>query len=152
MIFPINKTNNPDHYQILKTPSLSVIEITAMEREFISSLSETCVGTPHCVGLAANQVWINKDVLPPAIFVAKVYPDPSKCLVCINPVIIKKWGSRKKVIEGCLSKNRGSKLWRHDRIDLEFLDEYGIKQTMSFIGFGAQIIQHEYDHLQGILI
>lgn len=152
MIFPINNTRISDQYTILKTPALSVIEITAMEREFIASLSETCLSYPHCVGLAANQVWIKKDVLPPAIFVAKVLPDSSKCLVCINPLILKKWGSRKKVTEGCLSKNKDSRLWRHDRVDLEFLDEFGIKQSRSLVGFGSQIIQHEYDHLQGILI
>lgn len=152
MIFPINTTKNPDQYKILKTPALPVIEITAIEREFISSLAETCVSFKHCVGLAANQVWINKDVLPPAIFVARVLPDRSKCLVCINPTIIKKWGSRKKVTEGCLSKSRDSRLWRQDRIDLNFLDEFGINQSLSFVGFGAQIIQHECNHLQGILI
>lgn len=151
MIFPINTTKNPDHYQILKTPAAPVIEITQMEREFMTSLEETCRASEHCVGLAANQIWINKDVPPPAIFVAKVFSDGG-CLICVNPVITKKWGSRKKVTEGCLSKNKSSRLWRHDRVDLKFLDIYGLEQSMSFVGFAAQIIQHECDHLQGILI
>lgn len=153
MIFPINKSNKNEHYTILKTPAAFVTDEELKEfQEFIKVLTETCISLPNCVGLAANQVWIKPDEAPPAIFVARILTDRSKCIVCVNPQITKYWGSRKKVTEGCLSKSRESRLWRYDRVNITFLDETGTEHKESHMHFGAQVLQHEYDHLQGILI
>ena len=108
---------------------------------------------PIGVGLAAPQVGKNID-----IFVAKpTFKSPA--YVFINPKIIKREGPEKTLkedkiakLEGCLSlPNIWGDVRRYREISLEYLDESGKKHRRKFSGFLATIIQHEYDHLNGIL-
>lgn len=111
---------------------------------------------PIGVGLAAPQVGKNLQ-----IFITKPTLK-SKISVFINPKIIdsktsaiKKPGARNKKLrklEGCLSlPNIWGEVIRHPQITLEFMDEKGKKQVKTFKGFMAIIVQHETDHLEGIL-
>ncbi len=107
---------------------------------------------PVGVGLAAPQV--GKAL---KIFIAKP-SQKSKISVFINPVITKEENllnidSEKAVkLEGCLSlPNIWGEVKRFDLIHVDFMDEHGQKHSQKFTGFMSVIIQHELDHLNGVL-
>lgn len=112
---------------------------------------------PEGVGLAAPQ--IGKSL---QIFIAKPFPK-GKIKVFINPKIVessklkvikssKKVKKGEKQLEGCLSlKDIWGAVKRSPAITVSYLDEKGKSHEENFTGFLATIIQHEYDHLQGIL-
>ena len=68
-----------------------------------------------------------------------------------NPVILKKSGAF-ETEEGCLSLSGVRKTTRYQDIEVEYQDLDFVKKRQKFTGWTAQIIQHECDHLQGILI
>ena len=73
------------------------------------------------------------------------------CVGMINPVIVKKCGAY-ETEEGCLAVSGVRKTIRYQEIEVEFLDINWKKQRQKFSGWIAQIIQHECDHLEGIII
>lgn len=107
---------------------------------------------PIGVGLAAPQVSVSLQ-----IFIAKPKAD-SKIFVFINPKIIstsplkKSKVKKTKKLEGCLSlKDIWGEVERYPEVNLEYLDEKGILHNKKFSGFMSTIVQHEIDHLNGIL-
>ena len=72
-------------------------------------------------------------------------------LVMYNPVIVKK-DTPYETEEGCLSLSGTRKTTRYETIAVEYRDVRWNKRKARFSGFTAQIIQHEVDHLEGILI
>jgi peptide deformylase len=75
-----------------------------------------------------------------------------KDLIFINPKIIKTSKSKMSLEEGCLSvRYFYGKVHRSEKVTVEAYDEHGKKFTRGFSGFMAQIVQHENDHLNGIL-
>jgi peptide deformylase len=99
------------------------------------------------VGLAAPQVG-----LPLRLFVASETGKAADARVFINPVLGGQEGGE-EVEEGCLSlpEIRG-KIFRHTRLQILALDKQGQPVTAQLEGFPARIVQHENDHLDGILI
>ncbi len=97
----------------------------------------------RCVGLAANMIGIRKRII------AFVYGEGF--MVMFNPVITQKSGEY-ETEEGCLSLDGVRKTKRYRNITVEYTDIRWKKTKQSFSGFEAQIIQHEMDHLEGILI
>ena len=97
----------------------------------------------HCVGLAANMIGVRKRVI--ALFNG---PAP---MAMMNPVITKKSGAY-EAEEGCLSLSGVRKTTRYERIEVSYQDMQMKQQRRSFTGYTAQIIQHEVDHCDGILI
>lgn len=94
------------------------------------------------VGMAAPQIGINKRV-----FLALD-------LIYINPIITRYSPEKKLFKEGCysLQKNKFDyEVERSDSISMEYIDRKGRKRNGDFGGFQAQVIQHEYDHLEGRL-
>lgn len=72
--------------------------------------------------------------------------------VFINPLMLKEFGKPWNFTEGCLSiPGVREDVKRDDQIELSYMDENFIAHTEVFDGFLARVIQHEYDHLQGIL-
>ncbi len=98
----------------------------------------------HCVGLAANMIGRRKRII--AIRIGK------QDLAMINPEIVKKSPRKYKVKEGCLSLSGERDTERYDWIEVKYRDMDFRKQRQKFSGFPAQIIQHELDHCDGILI
>ena len=99
----------------------------------------------ECVGMAANMIGVRKRI---------IVMDPGLgmfSLVMYNPVIIRK-EKPYMTEEGCLSLPGTRKTERFQEIEVEFRDAHWEKHRMCFSGFPAQIIQHEVDHLNGILI
>ncbi|HKK88338.1 MAG TPA: peptide deformylase [Saprospiraceae bacterium] len=106
------------------------------------------------VGLAAPQ--IGKSMRIFIIDTKPMYPeeeqDTALRKVFINPVKIEEEGEEWKYEEGCLSiPDVTGEVLRPERIALEYLDEQFEKQTEVFEGMNARVIQHEYDHLEGVL-
>ena len=97
----------------------------------------------RCIGMAANM--IGEDV---AIIVAQV---GFNYLVMFNPVIISAKGEY-KTQEGCLSHGGERPCIRHQHIKVKYDDINFNSHTEDFSGLTAQIIEHEVDHLKGILI
>jgi len=96
-----------------------------------------------CVGLAANMIGV-----PKAIIAISIGP---MMMAMLNPVITDKKG-RFETEEGCLSLIGVRKTERYETITVEYQDMNMKKHKQTFQGFTAQIIQHEVDHLFGILI
>jgi len=96
-----------------------------------------------CVGMAANMIGVHKRIIAVHTGFAQ--------MVMLNPKITKKNGAY-EAEEGCLSLAGVRKTKRYQTIEVEFQDLNMKKQRRSFSGFTAQIIQHEIDHCDGILI
>jgi peptide deformylase len=146
-------TPNP----LLLKKSTEVQKIDKKIKDLIAEMKVTLAHTfdPKGVGLAAPQIGVNI-----RIFIAKP-TDESPHLICINPKIIKvdevpkvttKSTRRKSLLEGCLSIPT---IWgpveRAKSVTLEYLDENGKSHQKTFKGFIATVIQHEVDHLDGVL-
>jgi len=97
----------------------------------------------RCAGMAANMIGVHKRII--AVSLGPVF------IVMINPVITKRAGAY-EAEEGCLSLDGVRKTIRYQTIELTFFNQSFEKQKQRFSGFSAQIIQHELDHCDGILI
>ena len=98
----------------------------------------------HCVGLAANMIGERKRII--------AVKDRETYLAMLNPEIVKKSAKQYKVTEGCLSLDGERETVRYDWIEVKYRNMDFRKQKQKFSGFTAQIIQHEIDHCNGILI
>jgi len=96
-----------------------------------------------CVGMAANMIGIKKRIIAVNMGFLNV--------AMLNPVIVKKTGAY-ETEEGCLSLTGVRKTTRYQEIEVEYYDVNWKKQNGKFTGWTAQIIQHECDHLEGIII
>lgn len=97
----------------------------------------------RCVGMAANMIGVRKRIIVISMGIVD--------LPMINPVIIKK-SVPYETEEGCLSLDGIRKTIRYKYIEVEYRDRNFKKCCQSFQGWTAQIIQHEIDHCDGILI
>lgn len=122
----------------------------------IENMRHTLLAKKLGVGLAAPQVdeeiALSVIAIRPTKHRPKVEPYD---LVLINPKITKTFGYRKQIWEGCLSAGASglfAKVPRYKKIEVSFLNEKGKNVTKQFDGLRAQVIQHEVDHLNGILL
>ena len=97
----------------------------------------------HCVGMAANMIGVNKRII--------VFDNEGTYMVMFNPEIIKQSGPY-QAEEGCLSLEgtRPTKRWQS--IKVRYQNEKFQERFKTFTGWTAQIIQHEVDHCEGIII
>ena len=96
-----------------------------------------------CVGMAANMIGYKKRTIIVSMGIIDI--------VMHNPEIISKAGEY-EAEEGCLSLVGTRKTTRYKDIEVKFQDESFNWKTQKFSGFTAQIVQHEVDHLDGIII
>ena len=97
----------------------------------------------HCVGMAANMIGVKKRVIIVNMGILNV--------VMYNPVSVRK-DSSYETEEGCLSLTGVRKTTRYQNIEVEYYDSSWKKRRQKYSGWTAQIIQHECDHLEGIII
>ena len=103
----------------------------------------------HGVGLAAPQVGILKRLV---VIDVGSKEGQEKPLLMVNPEIIEKSEEIKKASEGCLSvPNQYAPVERFASVTVSYLDENGVRQEISADGLLAVALQHEIDHLNGIL-
>ena len=96
-----------------------------------------------CVGMAANMIGYKKNMIIVSFGIVD--------LVMLNPVITKKSGPY-ETEEGCLSLEGVRKTTRYKNITVKYQDITMKQQVQDYSGWVAQIIQHECDHLEGIII
>lgn len=96
-----------------------------------------------CVGMAANMIGVCKRII--------VFDNEGKYMVMFNPEIIKK-SQPYEAEEGCLSLTGTRKAKRWQSIKVQYQNERFQTRFKTFTGWTAQIIQHEIDHCEGILI
>lgn len=97
----------------------------------------------RCVGLAANMIGVRKRVICVSLGIS--------ALIMYNPVITARSGAY-ETKEGCLSLDGERSVTRYNKITVEYHDKSFKKQKGEFSGYIAQIIQHETDHCNGIII
>lgn len=121
-------------------------------------MRHTLISKKLGVGLAAPQVGNACALAVIAVRRSKVRPDAEPFdLVIINPEIIETYGRKAQLWEGCISAGSNgqadlfAKVPRYSKLKLGFYDENGDMHTEVFGGFAAHVIQHEVDHLNGIL-
>ena len=96
-----------------------------------------------CVGMAANMIGVNKRVI--------AFDNEGEYMVMFNPEIIKKSGPY-QAEEGCLSLSGVRKAKRWKSIKVQYQNEKFQTRFKTFTGWTAQIIQHEIDHCEGVLV
>ena len=96
-----------------------------------------------CVGMAANMIGVNKAII--------VFDNDGTPLEMFNPVILYRKGLY-LAEEGCLSLQGKHKTKRHRTIKVQWQDRAMQTHVKNFTGWTAQIIQHEVDHCNGILV
>lgn len=117
---------------------------TKEDIEVIDDLVDTLrANLDGCVGMAANMIGVKKRIL--------VFSLGNIIVPMVNPVIVKK-ENKYETEESCLSLNGFRKTTRYEKIEVEYLDRNFKKHRDTFKGFTAQIIQHEIDHFEGIII
>lgn len=120
------------------------VPVTPEDREDIQNLKDTlCANLDRCVGMALNMTGV-----PKCAIIASIAGKP---VVFLNPEIVS-GSDAYEVTERCLSVSGEKKTKRFRKIKLKFQDEDFRWKERTFSGFEAQIIQHECDHLKGILI
>ena len=136
MIRPIMK----DVLFLKQKADIASIEDLQIVIDFLDTLK---ANEEHCVGMAANMIGVAKRIIAVNVGFMNI--------AMINPYIVRK-ANPFKTEEGCLSLLGVRKTTRYENIEVEYLDINFRKQKQKFTGWTAQIIQHEVDHCDGIII
>lgn len=119
-------------------------EATKADLSVADDLRDTLAANrEHCVGMAANMIGIRKRIIIANMGMGDI--------VMFNPVITKK-NSPYETEEGYLSLTGTRKTTRYKNIEVEYSDQQWNRKKQKFSGFLAQIIQHECDHPEGVII
>lgn len=114
------------------------------DKQVVTDLIDTLRANREiCVGMAANMIGVNKSIIV-------VAAGPFQ-FAMINPVITKKSGEY-QTEEGCLSLDEVRACTRYEEIEVDYLDSDFKPQHGKYSGYTAQIIQHEIDHCNGVVI
>ena len=118
----------------------ATLEDLAVAQDLLDTLTAHKDG---CVGMAANMIGVCKRII--------VFDNEGKYMVMFNPDIIKK-SEPYEAEEGCLSLTGIRKAKRWQSIKVQYQNEQFQTRFKTFTGWTAQIIQHEIDHCEGVLI
>ena len=133
---------------ILRKKSESLEKVDDELRTLLDDMLETMYAAPG-IGLAAIQVGIPKRVI---VLDIEQKEGNKKPLFFVNPEIIQKSKNLSTYEEGCLSvPGQFAEIDRPDKCHIKYLDYYGEKKEINAEGMLATCIQHEMDHLEGIL-
>ncbi len=133
---------------LLRQVSQPVEQVGEPEKELMNDMLETMYAA-NGIGLAAIQIGV-----PKRIIVMDLSKEENKKLPMyfVNPVITKKNNEKTTYEEGCLSvPNQFAEIDRPSKCEVEYLDYNGNKQNLQAESLLATCIQHEIDHLEGIL-
>ena len=134
--------------KLLRKVSRSVDKVGDMERALMDDMLDTMYDAPG-IGLAAIQIGV-----PKRIIVMDISRDENKKepRYFVNPIIKNKNKEKVRYEEGCLSvPDQFAEIERPNACEVEYLDYEGKKQILKADGLLATCIQHEMDHLEGIL-
>lgn len=117
---------------------------TEADKQVIIDLLDTLrANLDNCVGMAANMIGVRKNIIV-------VAAGPFQ-FAMVNAVITKKTGAF-RTEEGCLSLEGVRPCTRYKEIEVDYMDQNFVKQHGKYTGWTAQIIQHELDHVAGVVI
>ena len=117
---------------------------TSADRQIMIDLKDTLrAKLERCVGMAANMIGERKRII--------AFCNGPVQMIMVNPQITAK-SDPYDTEEGCLSLSGVRKTRRYRKITVNYQDQAFQRHTVAFEGFTAQIIQHEIDHCNGILI
>ena len=139
---------NKESDRFLHTTAIPVDSLTEEVKQIIQDLKDTLWAYPFCIGLSAPQIGY-----PYAISIINLERESSESSqVLINPKIISLTGKKDRKRESCMSVwGKMGEVERRDKIVLEYRDEsYNLREA-TYTGFASRAIQHEIDHLLGIL-
>lgn len=148
MIYPIVAYGNP----ILKKEAEEIKEGENLQ-EIIQDMFST-MDQAYGVGLAAPQInkGIRLFVIDSSLMLDEQDEEIGVRKVFINPLILDEYGDNYGFEEGCLSiPEVRAEIIRPEKLTIEYFDENWILKEEEFSGMTARVIQHEYDHLEGIL-
>jgi peptide deformylase len=133
--------------KLLRKISLPVENVGKKEQQLMDDMLDTMYAA-NGIGLAAIQIGVPKNVV-----VIDLNKDKKKLpMFFVNPKITSKSKSLKKYEEGCLSiPNLFAEIERPSECEIQYLDYFGKEKTLTANGLLATCIQHEVDHLKGIL-
>ena len=142
------KTILTEPNKILRTVSEPVKKVGEEERRLMDDMLETMYAAPG-IGLAAIQIGIPKRIIVLDISKGENKKEP---MYFVNPVIKNKNSKKATYEEGCLSvPDQFAEIERPNSCEVEYLDYEGNKKLLKASGLLATCIQHEMDHLEGIL-
>ena len=142
-LMPIIKMPDP----ILRQAAMSVAEITDGTRQLLNDMVATMYDAPG-IGLAAPQVNISLRV----IVMDCGKDDEPELIKMVNPEIISVSDVRTVLEEGCLSiPDQTADVERPAEVEVQYLNEDGVGQSLVAAGLLATCVQHEIDHLNGVL-
>ena len=134
--------------KLLRQVSKSVKKVGNEERTLMDDMLETMYEAPG-IGLAAIQIGVPKRIIVMDISREENKKEPR---FFVNPIIKNKNKEKAKYEEGCLSvPDQFAEIERPNTCEVEYLDYDGKKQLLKADGLLATCIQHEMDHLEGIL-
>ena len=138
MIQPIMK----DEFVLAQksVPAVNCEEDIQVARDLLETLEAHKEG---CVGMAANMIGVSKRII--------AFDNEGSYMVMFNPEIVKS-SDRYEAEEGCLSLTGTRKTKRWKSIKVQYQNEQFQTRFKTFTGWTAQIIQHEIDHCNGIII
>lgn len=129
-----------DEVFLAQKAELATIEDLPVADDLLDTLRHHREG---CVGMAANMIGVNKRII--------AFDDEGTYMVMFNPEIVKKSGPY-DTQEGCLSLVGLRPVRRFQSIKVRWQNEKFQERLRTFTGWTAQIIQHEIDHCEGIII
>ena len=142
------KTILTEPNKLLRQISVTVEKVGDDERNLMDDMLDTMYAAPG-IGLAAIQIGIPKRIIVMDIGRDKEKKEP---MYFVNPVIKNKNSEKAIYEEGCLSvPDQFAEIERPSKCEVEYLDYNGKKQLLKADGLLATCIQHEMDHLEGIL-
>ena len=142
------KTILTEPNQTLRQVSSPVNKIGKEEQQLMDDMLETMYAA-NGIGLAAIQIGVPKRIIVMDISKEENKKEPR---YFVNPVIINKDKLKNTYEEGCLSvPNQFAEIDRSSKCEVEYLDYNGEKKSLKAEGLLATCVQHEMDHLEGIL-
>ena len=134
--------------KLLRQISKPVDQVTKDDQKLMDDMLETMYAA-NGIGLAAIQIGIPKRIIVMDISKDKNNKEP---MFFVNPIIKEKNLKKSIYEEGCLSvPDQFAEIERPSKCEVEFLDYYGKKKILKAEGILATCIQHEVDHLEGVL-
>ena len=129
-----------DEVFLAEASEKATAEDTEIARDLLETLEAHKAG---CVGMAANMIGVRKRII--------AFDNEGSYMVMFNPEIVKKSGAY-EAEEGCLSLTGTRKTRRWQSIKVQYQNEKMQIRLKTFTGWTAEIIQHEIDHCNGIII
>ena len=134
--------------KILREKSQLVEKVDSDLQKLMDDMLETMYAAPG-IGLAAIQVGVPKRVI---VMDLSKQDEPKQPMFFVNPEIVEKSQNNSTYEEGCLSvPGQFAEIERPEKCHVKYLDYYGKSKEIKAEGMLATCIQHEIDHLQGIL-